>query len=622
MAEARQAQRPACEPTPTPASYLDAELWSSFSEATTSEAFAEAWLALQCAMIPGVEAGVVVLGPPDDGPFAPVAFWPRDAQSSAELSVVAESAMEAKRGLVRGARARTDAHPDGSEALAYPILVEERLHGVCAIEVRQSSNAELQVAMRQLQWGCAWIETLIRRRSLAPRDHLVTVLDLVALCMEHERFAGGATALATELATSLDCDRVSLGFLKGRHVRVEALSHSADFGRKSNLMRAIGNVMDEALDQQDPVVYPPAEEGLVQLTRAHHELARQQGEVSVCTVPLNAHGRLIGAITLERNAAAPFDRPTVELCTGIAAVVGPLLEARRKEDRWVITKVWDAFRTQLHRLFGAGHLGFKLAALALLALAVFLLVARGTYRITADAALEGRVQRVLSAAQDGYVFEAGKRAGDVVRAGEVLAALDDRDLRLESVRRLSEKQQHEREYSHALAAHEWSRVRILGAKIEQAAAHLTLLEEQLKRTRLLAPFDGIVVSGDLSQRLGAPVSRGEVLFEVAPLDGYRIILSVDERDISQLRTEQGGHLALAGLPDEKLPFTVTKITPVSATEEGRNYFKVEAALDEPAPTLRPGMEGVAKVDIDRRRLIWIWTYKAIAWVKLALWTWL
>jgi RND family efflux transporter MFP subunit len=414
---------------------------------------------------------------------------------------------------------------------------------------------------------------------------------------------------------------VSIGFRDGRHVRVEAFSHSADFAKKSNLLRAIGAVMDEALDQQEAVVLPAPEEGEPQLTRAHEELARLHAAGAICTVPLSINGRLMGAITLERPGDAPFDADTVALCRRIAALVGPVLEAKKEEDRWIGHKAWIAGRTQLAHLFGSGHSGLKLAALLLVAVSVFLVFAKGTYRVTADAALEGIVQRVVTAPMEGYVTESRFRAGDVVQEGAVLALLDDKELKLERLKWQSQREQRLREYSKALAAHDRAQVRVFGAQIEQAEAQMALLDQQLGRTKLLAPFDGLVVTGDFSQSLGSPVSRGEVMFEVAPLDGYRIILEVDERDISQLGVGQRGELALAGTPGETLPFTVDKITPVSSTEEGRNYFRVEAMLDEATEALRPGMEGVAKVSIDERKLAWIWTHKLIAWARLWLWSW-
>lgn len=68
-------------------------------------------------------------------------------------------------------------------------------------------------------------------------------------------------------------------------------------------------------------------------------------------------------------------------------------------------------------------------------------------------------------------------------------------------------------------------------------------------------------------------------------------------------------------------FTVTRIVPISTQRDGRNYFEVEAALDDDAPLVRPGMGGVAKVDIDERKLIWVWTHAMTDWLRLTLWTW-
>jgi multidrug efflux pump subunit AcrA (membrane-fusion protein) len=151
---------------------------------------------------------------------------------------------------------------------------------------------------------------------------------------------------------------------------------------------------------------------------------------------------------------------------------------------------------------------------------------------------------------------------------------------------------------------------------------MALIDEQLSRIEVKAPFDGIVVTGDLSQSLGAPVERGEILFEVAPLDSYRIILEVDERDVGQVVVGQGGTLALTGLPEEKLPIRVDKITPIAEAAEGRNFFRVEASLTDAAPTLlRPGMEGVGKVGIGQRKLIWIWTHKIAYWLRMFFWSW-
>jgi hypothetical protein len=112
-----------------------------------------------------------------------------------------------------------------------------------------------------------------------------------------------------------------------------------------------------------------------------------------------------------------------------------------------------------------------------------------------------------------------------------------------------------------------------------------------------------------------------MLFVVAPLDTYRVILQVDERDIAEVNMGQQGTLVLSAVPTQPLTFVVDSITPVSLVREGRNYFRVEAQLRHTPSYLRPGMEGVSKIDIDRRLLLWNWTHRATDWLRLLIWSW-
>ena len=137
--------------------------------------------------------------------------------------------------------------------------------------------------------------------------------------------------------------------------------------------------------------------------------------------------------------------------------------------------------------------------------------------------------------QDGFYRNSQFPPGDIVKKGELLGTLDNKDLTLEYQRWSSELGQLQTEYREALARHDRASVSILQARIAQTEAQMSLVREQLLRSQFTAPFDGLVVSGDLSQALGSPVERGQVLFTVAPLDVYRIILQIDERDIGEIK---------------------------------------------------------------------------------------
>ena len=273
-------------------------------------------------------------------------------------------------------------------------------------------------------------------------------------------------------------------------------------------------------------------------------------------------------------------------------------------------------------LLGPAHPGAKLIALVIAAVVLFFSLSSGQHRVAAKTFIEGAVQRAAVAPFDGYVAESRVRAGDTVKQGQVLCRLDDRDLKLEQTKWMAERDQADRKYRQALAAQDRASAAVTAAQIEQAQAQLLLVEEKLFRATLLAPFDGVVVSGDLSQLLGTPVELGKVLFEIAPLDAYRVILNVDERDIAYVNAGQKGELALSGIPFDKLRFVLKQVTPVTTSQEGGNHFRVEAQIEGVSTRLRPGMEGVGKISVGERKLIWIWTHSLVDWLRLWTWKWM
>jgi RND family efflux transporter MFP subunit len=603
--------------------FLDSALWKRFRDARKTADVAHAWLALQCRFVDGASSGVVVLGEPDVGPYAPVAYWPDEEAHDPELAAAAERAMKERQGIVRGNPARSGASE--SVCVAHPLIIDERLCGVVALSIAGSAD-QMREVMRQLQWGAGWLEVLWRRKENRSneefRERTATAFDMVATILEQPRFRDACNSLVTELAVRLDCDQVSIGFVRRDKAEVVAISHAVLFTSRMNLVRDLGAAMDEAIDQQAVVSYPMLDGWEYRVTRDHAQLAATYRLGAVLTVPLHAQGRLVGAITFERGLDEGFDETMVEMADAVASVVGPILEEKRLNDRNILVKVRESVVTQLQRFVGPHYFGRKIAAGVLALLVIFFSFASGNYRVTSDAVLEGLVQRSIVAPFEGYLATQNVRAGETVTEGQLLATLDDRDLSLERLRWSTTYRQHLAEYDRALAEGERSEANIIRTQIDQASARIELLDEQLARTRIVAPFDGIIISGDLSQSVGATVERGQEFFKITPLDAYRVILEVNDSDIEDIETGQTGTLLIASIPEDPLEFTVERITPVSEQAEGRNFYRVEARLHEINEGIRPGMKGIAKTNVEERLLIRIWTEGLLDWIWLTLWKWL
>ena len=435
------------------------------------------------------------------------------------------------------------------------------------------------------------------------------LLRALAAALARPPLAEGAVALCVELSEALQCVRVSVGTCDGTALAIAGSSHPAELQPGQPAATAVLDAMHEALDQQQSVAWPPLPDADL-ITLAQRQLA---GQGAACSLPLVDGTAVVGALTLERSLRG-FTPAELQWLEDLSRLAGPVIELKRRAALPWGRRLADTVR---ERLAAPSRRSALTAAAAAVLLALLLVPV--PWRVSAPARLEGSVQRAVVAATDGFLQQANVRPGDRVRSGQVLAELAAQDLELERRRREGELRQHETAYRAAQSRADRAQMVAYQAKAAEVQALLALTEAQLQRARIEAPFDGIVIKGDLSQHLGAPVQRGEVLMVLAPNDSFRLILEVDEADIGAVRPGQQGALALAAEPGEALPFRTRRIVPVASTADGRNYFEVEAALEGTLPHLRPGLSGVAKVQAGWRPLGWLLVHRAFDWLRLAWW---
>ena len=578
-----------------------------------------AWLRNFCETVPGSTRAVIVTDPPGVESEKLTLYWPNEVSTCGALERLAKSALIQQQTVLQFHSNVVEATGEPLDALACPVIMEGGQFGAVALELPHRSQQVLQTTAHHLQDQTRWLETLIRLSDSSAREKLVQLVQLVAIGQEHGRFKAAATEIANELADRFACRRVSMGFMRANRIRIEALSHCSRIDPRSNIVRAIQDAMAESLDQGAEVIYPLKDPNSVQFTQFHRRLAEVQHGAAICTLPLVKNDKAVGALLLEREAEKPFNSETVAQCEQIGLLLGPVLETRRREERPIFLKIIEALRNGFSLLIGPGHLPLKTGAVLMGLLLLWLSLASGTFRVSCDSVIEAGVSRVIAAPQKGFIAEAGARAGDLVHKGDRLATLDDQDLQLELRKWQSQLAQVQKEYRQALARFDRAEIAILRAKRDQAEAQLHLVEQEIERTRLVAPFDGVVIKGDLSLSLGSPVTPGQVLFELAPSGQYRIVLKIDERDIDLVTTGQQGQLKLSGIPDLTVAARIDRLTPVSTVEAGRNCFRAEAIMNQPSDLIRPGMVGITKIEIGQRRLIWIWTRRMVDELKLFLW---
>jgi len=578
--------------------------------------FSQQWLTTLCSFIPGVQSAMFMVPDRRKSQIRPIARFPEDLDKFDDFyDIVKYTLKKRERGYFPGAQTEDS---QAFDFFSLPVVVQSKMLGIIVIKVKHLPESRHQAVFKVLQGGVRWLK-LAGVNNTQDDNFYSSVVGLLAACFEQKSYHQGLIDMVSKLTREFNCERVAFSEFRHHHCQVIALSNSANFDDHSNLVRRIGDAMDEAVEQDSTIVYPDPKTRLIQ--RAHHDLARKFGSGSLCSIPLTHDQKVFGAVTLLRSEEAPFDNESLDLCQQTLSLMTPFLALKRDDEKSLIRKFGITLKKRLIDVFGFKYLAFKLLTMTTVLLLSLATLTEGDFRVSADAILEGRIQRIIAAPISGYLLSASVRAGDTVKQGDVMASLDDSELKLEWAKHSGQLQKARREYREAQSSRDLVKVRVISEQINQTTAEIDLTLQQLDNIRLTAPFDAVIIEGDLSQLLGSPVERGDSLFKIAPLQGYRIILKVEENDISHIRKGQTGTLVLSSLSDRNLPLTVEKTTAVARAEDGANIFRVEASLNNAPDLLRPGMEGVGKINAGRARLIWIWTHEITDWFRLWIWSW-
>ena len=532
---------------------------------------------------------------------------------------VARDALESDEVLTKS----LDGSGRAGHIVIVPINISDASKIAAVMVVAADSKEELESTSQRLQLSISMFSRSLmgsgRTNWQANYQRLQKAMETLSAINQHKRFKSTAMALCNEAASQWQCERVSIGFLKGRYVRLQAISHTEHFVRKMKIVQDIEATMEECLDQDCEILYPASQEATY-ISRATAELSRQYGPLSILSVPIRQDGQAQAVLTLERSADKPFTLEDIEVIRLACELCTARILNLYENDRWIGARTAVKARSVLAAAVGPKHTWKKVLAIVILSAILFLTFAKGQYRAKAPFIIEATYQQIIPAPFDGYIKNVEVEIGDMVEGGEsVLGGLDTAELRLQLAATKAEKAGYLKQVSAAMRDNETAQAQIAQADADKTQAQIELLEYKINQAELISPIGGIVVKGDLKRQIGAPVKTGDVLFEIAPLESLRAQLLVPEDEIVDIEVGQEGYLATVSFPAQRIKFTVERISPIAEVVNNRNVFRVRVRLMETRQWMRPGMEGVAKVEIGKRRYVWIWTRKVVNWIRMKLW---
>jgi HlyD family secretion protein len=210
--------------------------------------------------------------------------------------------------------------------------------------------------------------------------------------------------------------------------------------------------------------------------------------------------------------------------------------------------------------------------------------------------------------------------GDTVRAGDLLIEIDDTDL-------LNEKSaaetdiagaqltvdKNQKDYARAKELKESklisdeifdeieANLEIARNELQKSLRRLQTAEDRLKKTRIVAPADGTILSTNVIEGqvvvAAASVNSGTTLMTLADLSKLIVVTHINQVDVANLKVADTAVFYSTAIPDLRTESRISFIAPVASIKNNVKGFEVQAVIENPDPRLRPGMTVTMRIPV-------------------------
>lgn len=427
-----------------------------------------------------------------------------------------------------------------------------------------------------------------------------------------------AYGIMSELEARYGLELAAVGFVQKNRVHIAAMSGVDDLRPSNPGVQSIRAAMEECLDRGSPIV-ANSSEATDDDYRLHAQWSHKSQGNPVASLPLIAMGKTVAIVSMSQGGGTQLTHEQVVLMqeelSGYAALVPLSLTANRSLRAHMAASLHQSM--QGLRSHGPVRLGLILASI--MVLVSWLAFGTLNHTFTVPCIVKATDRRTIACPRAGVLAELFVRPGDRVQEGQLLAAIDASDDFLQRAELTAEIESLSALVDQAVGERQAGQVRVNEAKKRSLEAQLAIVDASIAQAQIRAPNDGLILEGDLRERLGSRLDLGVPLFELASSDHASIELRIPERLVLAANECIEAEFASAAAPDHTYLLNGLSIAPSSTILDERNVFLGEADVEIDLGLLPPGMEGTARIDAGARSAWWVVTHRMTDWLHLNFW---
>jgi hypothetical protein len=453
----------------------------------------------------------------------------------------------------------------------------------------------------------AEMDQTCRRASLAARYQSVEEL---------------AFHVTNSIKTRLGCIEVAIGLVRGKKVRLLAISGQDTVYRGTPGAQRLSQAMEECLDhgglvyaQQEPLegsdiqgLEMPIHQRISSLTKGSNCVSITLGETESPTAVL----------TLRRGASNPFSGPELDDLRNQFNAVAEAIQMLQVARQGVLSHASESILATVRKIFSRrGRREMLMVAAGVIAIG--LLVCQWPHSMYLEARFSSPNGRIYAAPIDGRVAAVHVVPGQHIAAGQLLFEIDTDQQRRELERLRNQIRQHRVRMVQSLGQHDPSGAAAAKCLLDADTMTAQQLVGRIETAKVYAEEAGVLIRGEGHLRVGERVPYGDAILHVAADRSREVQIRLDDSIAGDVEVGMSGWFAAKGQPDRKLRIEIVRIECQTAVEDGRNLIAAWAELPADVGTLPLGAEGYARIEVGGKPGWWILFNQP--WRKLRWYLW-
>ena len=527
-------------------------------------------------------------------------------------------------------RALARVYGESSESPKYalltaPISTGGDAFGAIGLIAGCCSRLEAESASLELRGLAAHIAQAVRapkqqhHGTVAPED-LTRVFLKAGEYTSIEQFG---FALVNNLRSKVGAEQVALGLADHHSVRLLAVSGMDTIKPRSPGVHRVRQAMGECFDACHPIIAQPVDSWREQSEQPHFRIHEQWRAATngscVMSIPVMAGERCVAVLSLRRPSDQGFAPEEVAQIGEMVAPLSGAIPLVRRANQNVVSRLKDNTRAFISSAFAPGSYGKKALALAAILLVAWVAVGKASYRVTVPTVVSAKESFIVSTPFAGKIERVLVGPGDPVEAGQAIAQMDTSDLELQRREAMAEFRSLGLQVQQAVAAGDQTGAALSQAQRAFVQTQIETIDARIERATCRALHAGVLIGADPADLEGQVVQVGEAIATIADPATLRLEMLVPERRSADIPADAPVAFLSNARPRDPINSSAGRVPPTSETRNGSTVFVVEAGVPNTESWLRPGMEGVARVEAGSRPVWWVLFNRVIDYVSLEWW---